>query len=98
MIDWRVTQCAAHDVTFRSNIFTEADDVLALAPNVVIAATGGLPAAPAFAEGALTVSSWDILSDDFASGESVLLWDAAGGRLACKRRSWLPGPLPGSSL
>ena len=41
MIDWRVTQCAAHEVTFRSNIFAEADDVLALAPDVVIVATGG---------------------------------------------------------
>ena len=57
MIDWRVTQCAAHDVTFRFNIFAEADDILALAPDVVIVATGGLPAAPAFAGGALTVSS-----------------------------------------
>lgn len=59
MIDWRVTQCAAHDVTFRLNIFAEADDVLVLAP--------------AFAGGTLTVSSWDIFRGDGAPGESVLL-------------------------
>ena len=73
MIDWRVTQCAAHDVTFRLNIFAEADDVLVLVPDVVIVATGGLPPAPAFAGGALTVSSWDIFRGDVAPGESVLL-------------------------
>ena len=49
MIDWCVTQCAAHDVTFRLNISAEADDVLVLAPDVDIVATGGLPPVPAFA-------------------------------------------------
>jgi len=78
MIDWRAAQCTAHSVAFRFNTYAEADDVLELAPDVVIVATGGLPPAPVFAGGALTVSSWDILSGDVSPGESVLLWDAAG--------------------
>ena len=73
MLDWRVSQCAAHDVTSRLNIFAEADDVLVLAPDIVIVATGGLPLAPGFAGGALTVSSWDIFRGDVAPGESALL-------------------------
>ncbi len=43
IIDWRMAQCAARDVTFRFNTWAEAADVTALSPDVVIVATGGLP-------------------------------------------------------
>ncbi len=43
IIDWRMAQCAARDVEFRFNTWAEADDVMALDPDVVIVATGGLP-------------------------------------------------------
>ncbi|MGJ8625265.1 MAG: FAD-dependent oxidoreductase, partial [Yoonia sp.] len=43
IIDWRMAQCAARDVTFHFNTWAEAADVTALNPDVVIIATGGLP-------------------------------------------------------
>ena len=45
-IDWRMAQCETHDVTFRFNALAEADDVLALSPEIVIVAPGGIPADP----------------------------------------------------
>lgn len=77
-IDWRMGQCAARDVEFRFNTLAEAADILSEAPDVVFIATGGLPE-PARLPGAeLCVSSWDILSQDAAPGERVLIWDEAG--------------------
>ena len=79
IIDWRVAQCEKHGVAFRYNTFAEKDNVLALAPDVVIVATGGLPTIDILETGNdLVVSAWDILSGDVAPGENVLLFDDAG--------------------
>ena len=83
IIDWRMAQCAAHGVEFRFNTFAEADDVLSLAPDVVIVATGGLPDKPALEAGEdLTVTAWDILSGDVKPGSNILLYDDAGDHTA----------------
>lgn len=83
IIDWRMAQCAAYDVEFRFNTFAEAEDVLALEPDVVIVATGGLPRKDILAEGNdLTVSAWDILTGDVEPGRNVLLFDDAGDHVA----------------
>ncbi|WP_299652676.1 NADH:flavin oxidoreductase [uncultured Tateyamaria sp.] len=77
--DWRMAQCAARDVTFHFNRFAEADDVIALEPDVVVIATGGLPEVTILENGNdLAVSAWDILSGDVAPGENVLIYDDAG--------------------
>jgi N-methyl-L-proline demethylase len=83
IIDWRMAQCAARDVTFHFNTWAEAGDILALSPDVVIVATGGLPETAVLAAGNdLTVSAWDILSGDAKPGSNVLLYDDAGDHTA----------------
>ncbi len=83
IIDWRLAQCAALGVEVRFNTWAEAEDVLAENPDVVIVATGGLPAKDILASGNdLTVSAWDILSGDVKPGSNVLLYDDAGDHVA----------------
>ena len=83
IIDWRMAQCAARDVEFRFNTFAEADDVTALAPDLVIVATGGLPHTDVLSEGNdLVISAWDIISGDAKPGASVLVYDDAGDHAA----------------
>jgi len=79
IIDWRVEACAAAGVALRCNVWAEAEDVLALDPDIVLVATGGLPNTEILETGnELVVSSWDILSGDVAPGAEVLLFDDNG--------------------
>ena len=79
IIDWRMAQCAARDVDFRFNTYAEAADVLALSPDVVIIATGGLPHTEVLQSGNdLVVSSWDVIAGDVKPGARVLVYDDAG--------------------
>ncbi len=81
IIDWRMAQCAARDVTFHFNTFAEASDVLGLHPDVVIVATGGFPNTELFETGQdneLMVSSWDLISGDVKPGQNVLIYDESG--------------------
>ena len=79
IIDWRMARCAERDVAFRFNSFAEADEVLALEPDVVVIATGGLPEVTVLEEGnELAVSAWDVLWDEPDPAESVLIYDEAG--------------------
>jgi len=83
IIDWRMAQCAARDVEFRFNTWAEPDDILALDPDVVVVATGGLPDTDVLAAGGeLVVSAWDILSGDARPGSDVLVYDDAGDHAA----------------
>jgi len=81
IIDWRMAQCAARDVTFHFNTWAEASDVTALNPDVVIIATGGLPNLELFESGHdqdLATSSWDIISGDVKPAGNVLIYDESG--------------------
>jgi len=83
IIDWRMAQCAARDVTFHFNTYAEAADITSQSPDVVIIATGGLPNTAILESGNdLTVSTWDILSGDVKPGSNVLLYDDAGDHAA----------------
>ncbi|PIL21446.1 N-methylproline demethylase [Puniceibacterium antarcticum] len=83
IVDWRMAQCAARDVTFHFNTYAEASDIKALAPDVVIIATGGLPNTDVLEAGnELVISAWDIIAGDVKAGESVLLYDDAGDHAA----------------
>jgi len=83
IIDWRMAQCAARDVEFRFNAWAEAGDVTALAPDIVIVATGGLAQQEILEAGNdLTVTAWDILTGDAKPGREVLLFDDAGDHAA----------------
>ncbi len=48
--DWRYEECLKHGVRFHFNSYAEADVVCAEGPDVVIVATGGLPATDFIAE------------------------------------------------
>ncbi len=81
IIDWRMAQCAARDVTFHFNTWAEAADVTALNPDVVIVATGGLPNGELFEAGRdqpHVVSAWDLISGDVKPGQEVLIYDESG--------------------
>ncbi|WGI22317.1 NADH:flavin oxidoreductase [Amylibacter sp. IMCC11727] len=81
IIDWRMAQCAARDVEFRFNTWADVEDVTALAPDVVIVATGGLPNIELFETGQdapHVVSAWDIISGDVKPAEHVLIYDESG--------------------
>jgi len=83
IIDWRMAQCAARDVTFRFNSWAEAGDVIALNPGMVVIATGGLPQVNVLEHGNdLALTGWDILSGDARPGADVLIYDDAGDHVA----------------
>jgi 2,4-dienoyl-CoA reductase-like NADH-dependent reductase (Old Yellow Enzyme family)/thioredoxin reductase len=80
IVDWRMAECERAGVGFRFNTYAEAEDVLAEAPDVVIVATGGLPAPPPLARGAeLVTSAWDILAGDAKPGAEVIVCDEGAG-------------------
>ena len=81
IVDWRMAQCAARDVEFRFNSWAEVEDVIALNPDVVIVATGGMPNTELFEQGkeaANVVTSWDVISGDVKPAEHVLIYDETG--------------------
>lgn len=81
IIDWRMAQCAARDVTFHFNTWAEAGDVTALNPDIVIIATGGLPNLELFESGAETqnvISAWDLISGDVKPADRILIYDESG--------------------
>ena len=81
IIDWRMAQCAARDVTFHFNTWAEVDDVTALNPDVVIVATGGVPNLELFeqkGEQENVVSAWDIISGDVMPAGKFLIYDESG--------------------
>jgi N-methyl-L-proline demethylase len=83
IIDWRMAQCAARNVAFRFNTYAEAEDVIALAPDMVVIATGGLPQVSVMEHGNdLAITGWDILSGDAQPGDNVLIYDDAGDHVA----------------
>jgi N-methyl-L-proline demethylase len=79
IVDWRMEQCAKHDVEFRFNAYAEPSDVLDEAPDVVVIATGGLPNL-SFLEGGrdLATTSWDILSGAVRPAGTAILYDDNG--------------------
>ena len=83
IIEWRLAQCAQHNVQFRFNCWAEAEDVLALEPDVVVIATGGLANTEVLASGnEYVVSTWDVLAGSVKPANKVLLYDDAGDHAA----------------
>lgn len=66
-------------VDVRIGTLADVEDVLALAPDVVVVATGGLPITGHFAGRDLAVTTWDILSGQAQPGKDVLVLDESGG-------------------
>lgn len=80
IVDWRLAELERLGVEIRTNLWAEAGDVLALAPDVVVVATGGMPQLPDLEEGGdLVTSSWDIIAGAVAPAERILVYDDNGG-------------------
>ncbi|RST88168.1 N-methylproline demethylase [Aquibium carbonis] len=80
IVDWRLAELERLGVEIRTNVWAEAADVLALAPDVVVVATGGMPQLPELAQGDdLVTSSWDVIGGGVVPAESVLVYDDNGG-------------------
>ena len=78
IVDWRLSELDHLGVTIQYNTFADTADVLALNPDIVVVATGGLPQPPEMTGTDLTVSTWDILSGDVKPAENVLVYDDYG--------------------
>ena len=79
IVDWRLAELARMGVEPRCNTYAEAADVLALQPDIVFVATGGVPDTAVLEAGnELVVSSWDIVGGSVAPAARVLLFDDNG--------------------
>ncbi|MCC0026288.1 MAG: NADH:flavin oxidoreductase [Zhengella sp.] len=83
IIDWRLAELGRLGVEIRYDTWAEEEDVLALGPDLVVIATGGVPQTPPMKEGAdLVLSTWDILSGGVKPQGEVLIYDDHGGHQA----------------
>ncbi len=90
IVDWRMGQLARLGVTQRFATYAQEDDILALAPDVVFVATGGVPNTDVLESGNdLVVSTWDVLSGQVAPAERVLVFDNNGNHPAMQAAEML---------
>ena len=83
IIDWRMQRLSTHGVTLHFSTYAHAGDVVALAPDIVFLATGGVPNVDVLQSGsALVVSTWDILSGTVKPAQRVLIYDDNGAHPA----------------
>ena len=79
IVDWRLSELDRLGVELRYSTYAEAADVMALAPDAVFVATGGVPDTEVLEAGNdLVVSSWDVLAGGVAPAERVLVYDDNG--------------------
>ena len=78
VVDWRAAELEHLGVEIRYNTYAEASDVLALAPDVVVVATGGLPGFGDLEGEDFCFSTWDLLGGDVQASGRVLVYDGTG--------------------
>jgi len=88
---WLVEEVARLGVTVHLSTCAEIEDVRALAPDLVIVATGGWPEPPAIPGAGHLLSSWDVLSGRARIGGDVLLWDEIGSHPGAVTAEFLAG-------
>jgi len=82
IIDWRAAELERLGAEVRTSAWAEAEDVLALDPDVVVVATGGAPDQDWLAGAEHCTSGWDLLSGAAGAGRDVLVWDGTGRQAA----------------
>ena len=83
IIDWRLSELSRNGADLRFNAYAEAADVLALQPDVVFIATGGVPDTAVLEEGDdLVVSTWDVVGGSVPPSARVLVYDDNGNHPA----------------
>jgi 2,4-dienoyl-CoA reductase-like NADH-dependent reductase (Old Yellow Enzyme family) len=80
IVDWRLAECARLGVEIRYDTMADATTVVALAPDVVVIATGGQPQLPPDLSGDLdrVATGWDVLGGDVVPSGDVLFFDDNG--------------------
>jgi 2,4-dienoyl-CoA reductase-like NADH-dependent reductase (Old Yellow Enzyme family)/pyruvate/2-oxoglutarate dehydrogenase complex dihydrolipoamide dehydrogenase (E3) component len=78
IINWRIAELEHLGVQVHCNTYVDSADVLALNPDVVIVASGGLPNFGNLEGEELCLSSWDVLSGDVKPESQVLVYDGTG--------------------
>ncbi|TQS70885.1 NADH:flavin oxidoreductase [Rhodobacteraceae bacterium] len=81
ILDWREAELERLGVDVRLNSYADAQDIVSLAPEVVIVATGGLPDTDFVDGGDLCLSVWDMLGAPLPEGE-FLVYDGTGRQAA----------------
>lgn len=88
IVEWRASELQRLGVEVHTDSYMESSDIVALKPDVVIMATGGLPNID-LAEGSeLCLNTWDVLTGQVPISGSVLVYDGTGrhpGPLAAER-------------
>ena len=83
MVEWLEAEARALGATLHANSFVSETEVLELSPDLVVLATGGVPATPPMEEGAeLVVSTWDVVAGAVHPRGPVLVYDEHGGEQA----------------
>ncbi len=78
IVDWRVSELARLGIEIRTDTYAEESDVLALDPDAVIVATGGLPDT-AWLDGAEHCTTvWDALGNPTEVKQDVIVYDGTG--------------------
>ena len=78
VVDWRVAELEHLGVEVRLNNYADGADVLALDPDVVIVASGGLPNFGDLEGEQHCLSTWDVLGGDVEPAQRVLVYDGTG--------------------
>jgi 2,4-dienoyl-CoA reductase-like NADH-dependent reductase (Old Yellow Enzyme family)/pyruvate/2-oxoglutarate dehydrogenase complex dihydrolipoamide dehydrogenase (E3) component len=78
IVDWRAAELEHLGVDVRMNVYAERDDVLALNPDVVIIATGGVPDLGWLDGNEHCTSAWDLLSGAQPIASDVVIYDGTG--------------------
>ncbi len=79
--DWLASQIKQSGVDIRYNCYAEKEEVLAENPDLVVIATGGVPASLTIEGGHFAHSTWDILLGESVAGD-ILLFDDRGDHQA----------------
>jgi 2,4-dienoyl-CoA reductase-like NADH-dependent reductase (Old Yellow Enzyme family)/thioredoxin reductase len=82
IVDWRVQELARLGVEVKLNTYVDADTLRSADWDVVIVATGGIPAVPEIPGSELTLDSWDVLSGSRRPAGHVMVYDDHGGNQA----------------
>ncbi|OED37400.1 N-methylproline demethylase [Chromatiales bacterium (ex Bugula neritina AB1)] len=89
VIDWRLAELEHLGVKLKLNCYAESEDVLALQPDTVIIATGGLPNLHGISGEQHCISSWDILGGDIQPAEKIIVFDGTGRHEAASCAQYL---------
>jgi 2,4-dienoyl-CoA reductase-like NADH-dependent reductase (Old Yellow Enzyme family)/thioredoxin reductase len=82
IVDWRAAELERLGVEVRLNTYAEPDDVLALAGDAVVVATGGVPDLGWLEGGEHCTSVWDAITNAASVKEDVIVWDGTGRHAA----------------